>query len=102
MDQYSVTGYKFLKRTGALEGFICLNGQKIMSVENSGRGGCNIYRPLNGQTYQVVNDFRVEAQKWAISNGYENPIEPEDIWVIYAAEFKNQVSAQEFMQVYLS
>lgn len=79
---YEIKNFRALK-TGALEGTIYLNGKRILTVENSGRGGCNIYHGFEGTGQaQPLADFRAYAAE------HFGDFEPEDHLVFALADVK--------------
>ena len=84
MDKYSVKGYKdFGMGNDSLifKATILKDGVPILSVANSGWGGCNEYHPINRQTQEILGEFFTDVRKWVKEFGHADMIEPEDTWV---------------------
>lgn len=83
---YEIKGFRALN-SGALEGTIYLNGKRVLAVENSGRGGCNLYRGFEeAGTTQPLAEFRTYAAQWFGES------EPED-HLVFALEDLKRIAA---------
>lgn len=58
---------------------IMLDGKKVMTVSNDGRGGCHRYSDHR----EVYDAFVAMAQKWGAENGAKSMVEIHDRWVGY-------------------
>ena len=84
MDKYSVEKFKTIpggQETQIFSAVIWAGGIPIASVTNDGRGGCNSYMPLTGETQKTIDRAQIHAADWAKEHGIDNPIDSLDLWM---------------------
>jgi len=87
MDAWGVKNRKdfaeLRQETPAFSAEITYNGKVVLQASNDGRGGCNRYMPLNGNTYGIVDRLESDAKQWMIDHGMpeERVFEAADAWV---------------------
>lgn len=82
MDEYTVSAYKDLGMgldNLMFKAIILRDGKPVLSVQNSGDGGCNHYSPLDNRN--SLDQFYKDTRAWVTQFGYPDMIEPEDTWV---------------------
>ena len=90
MDAWGLKGYKaneaFSEETLMFQSEITLNGKAVISAKNDGRGGCNMYYPLEGG-YATVEKFLESAKQWLRDHGMpeDDIYEPGDNWINWKA-----------------
>jgi hypothetical protein len=79
---------------------IMLDGKKVMTVRNDGRGGCHRY---DFENRAVLDAFTAMAQKWGEENGATSMVEIHDRWVTYHMDgVQLGLTAKQFLNFSLS
>lgn len=91
MDVWGIRKYREIKasseETTCFSAEITYEGKPVIYAENSGKGGCDLYRPTNGE-YKTVAQFEADAKKWVIDHGMpeKNYLEAANMWIVWKNE----------------
>jgi hypothetical protein len=107
MDRWRLKSYQRHKsmsqETTAFNATVLLDGKPAFFAENSGRGGCNLYRPIAPDSHAKIDAFTADAKTWAKENGDDNPFEPDGLWIEWAGQHaKTGLTAKAFYKIALS
>lgn len=62
---------------------VFLDGKKVISARQDGRGGCNVYHTYPDAPAGTLAAFKEMAREWGIANKAPYLSEIEDQWVIF-------------------
>lgn len=106
MDCYDVKKYveypQMGEETTAFSAIITKNGRDILQVKNDGKGGCNMYWPVGGDSSSSVS-LEAHSKQWLIDHGMpeDDCIECADTWTSWKATMAPYgVTAKEMVGYY--
>jgi hypothetical protein len=109
MDKWKIISYteykKMSEETIAFDATVTLNGEKVFSVKNSGKGGCmdsHFYDYKNSKNKEYSKLFDEDLLSWAKQFGLKGkPFELDEEWILwYAREKPIGITAKEHFKQY--
>ncbi len=99
-EQWTVTNFR--GHDAAYACTVCLNGVKVIDVEQTGRGGCNTYHVRSGAPAGIRQRFTEMAEEWGKANKAPSLVEITDNWVLFRHDGKAMVwTAEQYLNMSL-
>jgi len=105
MDNWSIVGYKEFKslsdETVAYTAFIAYKGKKVLTAENTGKGGCDRIGCVkySEESLKLEKIFYEDLKLWEKQFSTENHFEIDSLWIDWSVNDKKQgITAKRYFK----